>query len=100
MTQFHSDKFNVVRLLDSFTYRGQLCLEFEKLDMNLSQFVQRNHNHVLDLTLIRPLVQQVGVSHTSQVQHRQVKGDLQGLSTSLSTPLSLSPIVCFSVECY
>ncbi|XP_024913920.1 homeodomain-interacting protein kinase 2 isoform X2 [Cynoglossus semilaevis] len=62
MTQFHSDKFNVVRLLDSFTYRGQLCLEFEKLDMNLSQFVQRNHNHVLDLTLIRPLVQQLATA--------------------------------------
>lgn len=65
MKQLNSDKFNIVRWNDSFTSAGRFCLEFEKLDISLSEFLQWRHSHCLSLTEIRPVVQQVCFCNTN-----------------------------------
>lgn len=60
----NSDKFNIVRWIDSFIYEGLYCLEFEKLDINLHQFVWRSPSQSLALKEIRPILQQVSFCNT------------------------------------
>lgn len=52
-----SDRFNIVCWNDSFTFQGQFCLEFEKLDMSLHQLLE--WRLPLSLMEIRPVLQQV-----------------------------------------
>ncbi|XP_077589012.1 homeodomain-interacting protein kinase 2-like isoform X1 [Stigmatopora nigra] len=55
-----SDRFNIVCWNDSFTFQGQFCLEFEKLDMSLHQLLEC----CLPLSLmeIRPVLQQLATA--------------------------------------
>ncbi len=59
MKELGSDKFNIVRWNESFTYNGHFCLEFEKLDINLCEFLQRSYFGCLQLAEIRPILKQV-----------------------------------------
>ncbi|KAG7495937.1 homeodomain-interacting kinase 2 isoform X1 [Solea senegalensis] len=59
MRNFNLDNFNILKLNTYFTFKGQLCLEFEKLDMNLKQFIENNHDQTLEMTVIRSIVQQM-----------------------------------------
>lgn len=59
MKELDSDKFNIIRWNDSFTYKGHYCLEFEKLDINLLEFLHRSQHQSLALKEIRPIMQQV-----------------------------------------
>ncbi|TKS74230.1 Homeodomain-interacting protein kinase 1 [Collichthys lucidus] len=61
MKESDSHKFNIVRWNDSFAYMGHLCLEFEKLDMGLDEFMQTCSNS-LKLVEIRPIVQQLATA--------------------------------------
>eukprot|EP00064_Thunnus_orientalis_P006703 superscaffoldBa00000712_g6721 len=58
----NSNKFNIVRWIDSFTYEGLYCLEFEKLDISLLQFVQTSPSECLELKEIRPILQQLATA--------------------------------------
>lgn len=66
MKEFDSHKFNIVRWNDSFAYMGHFCLEFEKLDISLDEFMQTCSNP-LKLVEIRPIVQQVCSCNTKVV---------------------------------
>ncbi|XP_057686071.1 homeodomain-interacting protein kinase 2-like [Corythoichthys intestinalis] len=55
-----SDRFNIVCWNDSFTFQGQFCLEFEKLDMSLHQLLECRLP--LSLMEIRPVLQQLGTA--------------------------------------
>ena len=59
MKELHSDRFNIVRLDESFTYKGHYCLVFEHLDMDLQKFKQISPGQHLQLKQIRPILQQV-----------------------------------------
>ncbi|TMS20802.1 Homeodomain-interacting protein kinase 1, partial [Larimichthys crocea] len=61
MKEFDSHKFNIVRWNDSFAYMGHFCLEFEKLDISLDEFMQTCSNP-LKLVEIRPIVQQLATA--------------------------------------
>ncbi|XP_047198358.1 homeodomain-interacting protein kinase 2-like [Hippoglossus stenolepis] len=68
------DKTNVVHCKDKFQVRGQTCLVFEWLDMNLHQLLEQRHGCPLTLSEIRPIAYQlliafdalksIGVVHT------------------------------------
>nr|XP_043876856.1 homeodomain-interacting protein kinase 2-like [Solea senegalensis] len=62
MRNFNLDNFNILKLNTYFTFKGQLCLEFEKLDMNLKQFIENNHDQTLEMTVIRSIVQQMATA--------------------------------------
>lgn len=65
MKALDSDKFNIVIWNDSFTFKGCFCLEFEKLDISLFEFLQTRHLQSLKLTEIRPIMQQVSFCNTN-----------------------------------
>ena len=54
-----SDRFNIVRWDESFTYKGHYCLVFEHLDMDLKKFKKSSPGQQLQLKQIRPVLQQV-----------------------------------------
>lgn len=56
---FDPDKCNIVRWYGAFTDRGQICLEFEHLDKNLSDFMMERYPQPFLLVEIRPIVQQI-----------------------------------------
>eukprot|EP00792_Barthelona_sp_PAP020_P006652 TRINITY_DN3051_c0_g1_i1.p1 TRINITY_DN3051_c0_g1~~TRINITY_DN3051_c0_g1_i1.p1 ORF type:complete len:560 (+),score=106.75 TRINITY_DN3051_c0_g1_i1:60-1739(+) len=47
------DKYNMVRLLANFRFRGHLCLVFEPLSINLYEFMKENHYQPMSTSLIR-----------------------------------------------
>ena len=51
--------FNIVLWNDSFQYKKRYCLEFEKLDISLYEFLWKRRSMSLKLKEIRPIVQQV-----------------------------------------
>ena len=55
----HSDRFNIVRLDESFTYKGHYFLVFEHLDKDLHKFKHISPGQHLQLKQIRPILQQV-----------------------------------------
>ncbi|XP_035998492.1 homeodomain-interacting protein kinase 1-like [Fundulus heteroclitus] len=57
-----SDKFNIIIFNDSFSHVGYYCLEFEKLDINMLEFLQRRPDHALELKEIRPVVHQLATA--------------------------------------
>ena len=59
MKELHSDRFNIVRFNESFTYKVHYCLVFEHLDMDLHKFKQISPGQHLQLKQIRPILQQV-----------------------------------------
>lgn len=59
MKALNSDRFNVISLKNSFIYRGHYCLEFEKLDMTLRDFLKKKQAVSLQLEEIRPILHQV-----------------------------------------
>ncbi|XP_069030775.1 homeodomain-interacting protein kinase 1-like [Embiotoca jacksoni] len=62
MKALGSEKFNIVRWNESFTFQGHFCLEFEKLDISLHQFLESNKHQGLVLKEIRPVVQQLATA--------------------------------------
>lgn len=53
------DKYNVIHMKDSFTFRKHLCINFELLNINLFDFIKSNHFHGLSLPLIRKFAIQI-----------------------------------------
>ena len=64
MKELNSNRFNIVRLIDSFSCDGLYCLEFEKLDTDLHDFVHNSPSKCLELKEIRPIMQQVSFFNT------------------------------------
>ncbi|XP_069378644.1 homeodomain-interacting protein kinase 3-like [Paralichthys olivaceus] len=62
MKQLQSDNFNIVRLNESFSYKGNSCLVFECLDMELHKFMTNSPGQHLELKQIRPILQQLATS--------------------------------------
>lgn len=59
MKELHSDRFNIIQMKESFTFKGYCCLVFEHLDMDLAKFMKINPGQHLQLKQIRPILQQV-----------------------------------------
>ncbi|XP_060944009.1 homeodomain-interacting protein kinase 1-like [Limanda limanda] len=62
LQEHHSEMFNIVRLIDSFTFKENVCFVFELLDINLHKFMKINPGRHLELKQIRPILQQLGTS--------------------------------------
>ncbi|XP_034002050.1 homeodomain-interacting protein kinase 1-like [Trematomus bernacchii] len=54
--------FNIVLWNDSFQYKKRYCLEFEKLDISLYEFLRKRRSMSLMLKEIRPIVQQLAIA--------------------------------------
>lgn len=82
------DNKHLVRLLDSFTDKGHLCLVFELLDMNLYELLKQNQFRGLPLSLIRHFASQIlealGVMEEAGIIHCDLKPENILLATTTS----------------
>ncbi|KAA8587177.1 hypothetical protein FQN60_001013 [Etheostoma spectabile] len=62
LKELGSDQFNIVKWHDSFTFEGRYYLEFEELDISLTEFLQMSPSKSLGLTDVRPIVQQLATA--------------------------------------
>ncbi|GAB5035583.1 kinase-like protein [Nannochloropsis oceanica] len=80
------DEKHLVRLLDSFTDKGHLCLVFELLDMNLYELLKQNQFRGLPLSLIRhfasEIVEALGVMEEAGIIHCDLKPENILLATT------------------
>lgn len=81
----------VIRMTDSFTFRGHLCIVTELLSINLYELVKANNFAGFTTTLIRRFTTQILASLSLLRHHRVVHCDLKpevkSPSTSSSTRL-------------
>ncbi|CAB1419468.1 unnamed protein product [Pleuronectes platessa] len=93
MKKLHSDRFNIVRLYESFFYKEHYCLVFELLDMDLHKFRQISPGQHLQLKQIRPILQQLAASlvflNSAGIIHADLKPDNIMLVDRVRQPLKL-----------
>ncbi|XP_047196121.1 homeodomain-interacting protein kinase 3-like [Hippoglossus stenolepis] len=96
MKALHSDRFNIVRFNESFTYKGHYCLVFEHLDMDLQKFKQISPGQHLQLKQIRPILQQLATSleflNSAGIIHADLKPDNIMLVDHVRKPLKVKVI--------
>ncbi|XP_062292926.1 homeodomain-interacting protein kinase 1-like [Scomber scombrus] len=92
----NSCKFNIVKWIDSFMYEGLYCLELEKLDINLHEFVRKRPSKSLSLKEIRPILQQLSTAlkflSNVGIIHADLKPDNIMLVDHLRQPLRVKVI--------
>ncbi|XP_069374092.1 homeodomain-interacting protein kinase 3-like [Paralichthys olivaceus] len=77
MKELHSDKFNIVQLKDSFSYKDHYWLVFENLDIDLHKFMEISPGKHLELKQIRPILQQLATSLEFLKRAKFVHADLK-----------------------
>ncbi|XP_039632679.1 homeodomain-interacting protein kinase 2-like [Perca fluviatilis] len=79
LKELGSDQFNIVIWHNSFAFQGRYYLEFEKLDISLTEFLQRSPSKSLELTDVRPIVQQLATAldflKNTGIAHSDLKPD-------------------------
>lgn len=70
---------NIVKLLDSFEFKGHLCLVFELLSANLFEIINDNQNQGLQVkdvkVIVRQIVQALQFMHSLKMIHCDIKPD-------------------------
>ncbi|CAB1434970.1 unnamed protein product [Pleuronectes platessa] len=96
MKKLHSDRFNIVRLYESFFFKEHYCLVFELLDMDLHKFIQISPGQHLQLKQIRPILQQLAASlvflNSAGIIHADLKPDNIMLADRVRQPLKVKVI--------
>jgi dual specificity tyrosine-phosphorylation-regulated kinase 2/3/4 len=72
-----NEKHFVIRMVDSFTFRGHLCIVTELLSINLYELVKANSFAGFSTTLIRRFTVQILGSLSLLRHHRVVHCDLK-----------------------
>jgi dual specificity tyrosine-phosphorylation-regulated kinase 2/3/4 len=54
-----NNEYNVIHMLENFTFRNHICIVFELLSMNLYELIQKNNYKGFSLRLIRKFVQSI-----------------------------------------
>ncbi|XP_024920295.1 homeodomain-interacting protein kinase 1-like [Cynoglossus semilaevis] len=96
MKALNSDRFNVISLKNSFIYRGHYCLEFEKLDMTLRDFLKKKQAVSLQLEEIRPILHQLAIAldflKGAKVIHADLKPENVMMVDHVQQPLKVKII--------
>ncbi|XP_069378076.1 homeodomain-interacting protein kinase 1-like [Paralichthys olivaceus] len=102
LRELHSDRFNIIKLNESFTYMGHCCLVFEHLDMDLLKFMKINPGRHLQLKEIRPILQQLATSleflKGAGIIHTDLKPDNIMMVDHVRQPLKVK-IIDFGLAC-
>ncbi|XP_031135279.1 homeodomain-interacting protein kinase 1-like [Sander lucioperca] len=100
---FESDKFNIIRFMDSFIDGEHVCLEFEMLDMNLWDFLEKTPLHFLSVKQIQPILHQMATAlqllRSLGVVHTDLKPDNIMLVDDVNKPFKIK-IIDFGLARY
>ncbi|GJN87355.1 hypothetical protein Rhopal_000304-T1 [Rhodotorula paludigena] len=80
------EKHDVIRMVDSFTFRSHLCIVTELLSINLYELVKANSFHGFSTILIRRFAIQILHSLSLLRQHRVIHCDLKPENILLRHP--------------
>ncbi|XP_053270333.1 homeodomain-interacting protein kinase 3-like [Pleuronectes platessa] len=96
LKELNADQFNIVKWIGSFTFEEFYCLEFEKLDINLSQFIERTRAESLNLKQIRPILHQLATSlnflKSEGITHADIKPQNIVMVDQVNEPLRVKVI--------
>uniref|UniRef100_A0A8C4QHD5 dual-specificity kinase n=1 Tax=Eptatretus burgeri TaxID=7764 RepID=A0A8C4QHD5_EPTBU len=68
---------NIIHLLDSFTFRGHVCMTFELLSMNLYELVKKNKFQGFSLALVRKFAHSILMCLDALSRNRIIHCDLK-----------------------
>ncbi|GAA5874038.1 hypothetical protein JCM1840_006126 [Sporobolomyces johnsonii] len=95
------EKHFVIRMVDSFTFRGHLCIVTELLSINLYELVKANSFAGFSTTLIRRFTVQILGSLSLLRHHRVVHCDLKPENILLKHPAkSAIKVIDFGSSCF
>ena len=95
------EKHFVIRMVDSFTFRGHLCIVTELLSINLYELVKNNSFAGFSTVLIRRFTQQILASLSLLRHHRVVHCDLKPENILLKHPAkSAIKVIDFGSSCF
>ncbi|KAM0754666.1 kinase-like protein [Meredithblackwellia eburnea MCA 4105] len=95
------EKHYVIRMVDSFTFRGHLCIVTELLSINLYELVKANSFAGFSTTLIRRFTMQILGSLTLLRHQRVVHCDLKPENILLKHPAkSAIKVIDFGSSCF
>ncbi|KAM0788381.1 hypothetical protein ACM66B_001520 [Microbotryomycetes sp. NB124-2] len=95
------EKHFVIRMVDSFTWRGHLCIVTELLSINLYELVKANNFAGFSTTLIRRFTIQILGSLSLLRHHRVVHCDLKPENILLKHPAkSAIKVIDFGSSCF
>ncbi|KAK4051852.1 serine/threonine protein kinase, CMGC, dual-specificity [Microbotryomycetes sp. JL201] len=95
------EKHYVIRMVDSFTWRGHLCIVTELLSINLYELVKANSFAGFSTTLIRRFTIQILGSLSLLRHHRVVHCDLKPENILLKHPAkSAIKVIDFGSSCF
>ncbi|ORY79330.1 kinase-like domain-containing protein [Leucosporidium creatinivorum] len=95
------EKHFVIRMVDSFTFRGHLCIVTELLSINLYELVKANSFAGFSTTLIRRFTTQILGSLSLLRHHRVVHCDLKPENILLKHPAkSAIKVIDFGSSCF
>ncbi|XP_071352192.1 homeodomain-interacting protein kinase 1-like isoform X2 [Trachinotus anak] len=93
----------IIRWDNPFTCKGLYCLEFEKLDISLREFLQRSQHRSLLLREIRLIVQQLATDleflKTVGIIHADLKPENIMMVDRLGQPLRVK-VIDFGLACH
>ncbi|GAA5905579.1 uncharacterized protein JCM6883_005375 [Sporobolomyces salmoneus] len=96
-----NEKHFVIRMVDSFTFRGHLCIVTELLSINLYELVKANSFAGFSTTLIRRFTVQILGSLSLLRHHRVVHCDLKPENILLKHPAkSAIKVIDFGSSCF
>jgi dual specificity tyrosine-phosphorylation-regulated kinase 2/3/4 len=81
-----SDKYNVVRVLESFVFRKHLVISFELLSMNLYEFIKLNNFQGVSESLVRRFAIQLLITLRFLRENNIVHCDLKPENILLRKP--------------
>ncbi|GAA5884460.1 hypothetical protein JCM6882_005260 [Rhodosporidiobolus microsporus] len=95
------EKHYVIRMVESFTFRGHLCIVTELLSINLYELVKANSFAGFSTTLIRRFATQILKSLTLLYHHRVVHCDLKPENILLRHPAKSGiKVIDFGSSCF
>ncbi|KAI8975374.1 kinase-like domain-containing protein [Mycotypha africana] len=72
-----TDKYNVLRMYESFMHRNHLCIVFELLALNLYELIKQNHFKGLSTNLVRAFASQIlealSIAKEAEIIHCDLK---------------------------
>ena len=100
-SQDPKNKHSMINFVQSFYFRGHLCISTELLDMNLYEFIKSNAFRGFSLKIVRRFTKQLLSSLLLLKQHKVIHCDLKPENILLTHPLhSEIKVIDFGSSCF